>query len=83
MPTTVEELTALGPKAKIHHLDVLMLVCWTRDTIGDTELAASLETIVGSQRPYGLLVPEIKQAIAKRLEQYHTVLDDESEKKTA
>ena len=76
-PTTAEELTALGTNAEIHYLDPRLLVSWVRDTIGDAELAARLEGIVDTGQPYGLLVPDIKRAIAERLAEYEAVLPQE------
>jgi len=67
--TTGEEVAARGTQGKIHHVDPRMLVSWVRDTIGDAELAASLDVVVDSERPYFFLVPEMKQLIAERLAQ--------------
>ena len=76
-PTTAEELTALGTNAEIHYVDLRVLASWVRDTIGDVELAARLEAVVDTEQPYGLLVPDIKRAIAERLAEYEAALSPE------
>lgn len=74
VPTTAEELAELGVQAQIHHIDPRILASWVRDTIGDAELAASLDAVVDSERPFGLLVPEIKALLAERLTQCEAIL---------
>jgi len=73
-PTTAEELVELGVRAEIHHIDPRILANWVRETIGDVELAASLDAVVDSERAFGLLVPDIKALIAERLAQCEAVL---------
>lgn len=72
-PKPVEDLLTLGSGAKLHYLDTARLVGWVRDTIGDAELAASLQAVAGTKEPYGLLVPELKQLLAARLAEYDAV----------
>jgi len=72
--TTAEELAKLGVQAQIHHIDPRILASWVRDTIDDAELAASLDAVVDSERPFGLLVPEIKALLAERLAQCEAIL---------
>ncbi len=72
--TSPEEVAALSVSTMIHYIDPRVLASWVRDIMGDIELATALEAVMDSGRPYGLLVPELKQLIAERLSQCEAVL---------
>lgn len=76
-PVSAEELSNRGVWAEIKWLDPKTLVSWVRDTIGDAELAEQLDRVVATDRPYGFLVPEIKQLLADRLAQCEAALAEE------
>jgi len=76
-PISAEE--AAGPTAsmRIHYVDPGALASWVRDTIGDAELAAALDDVIGTGNAFGLLVPEMKKLIADRIAECRAVLGEE------
>lgn len=73
-----EDIAALlvhAPLSQVHYAEPRSLAAWVRQTIGDVELADSLDEIVASRKPYGFLVPEIKALLAERIAQCEEVLE--------
>lgn len=76
-PISAEEAAGMSTEMRIHYVDPGVLASWVRDTIGDAELAADLDEIIGTGEAFGLLVPRMKQLIADRIAEYRTVLDED------
>lgn len=76
-PISAEEAAGMSTEMRIHYVDPGVLASWVRDTIGDAELAAGLDGIIATGEAYGLLVPPMKQLIADRIAEYHSVLDEQ------
>lgn len=76
-PISAEEAAGMSMQMRIHYVDPGVLAAWVRDTIGDEELAAGLDEIVGTGEAFGLLVPRMKQLIADRIAEYRTVLHED------
>lgn len=64
---STEEVRSFSTRQQIHYVEPARLVAWVRDVIGDSELAASLQDVIDTGRPFGQLVPDIKRLIAERL----------------
>ena len=78
-PISAEEAAGMSTEMRIHYVDPGVLAVWVRDTIGDAELAAGLDGIIATGEAYGLLVPLMKQLIADRIAEYHSVLDEQEQ----
>ena len=65
------------PDVGVHFVDPARLAQWTRDTIGDQELAGRIDEIVASGKAYAFLVPQLQQAILARVSQYWELLRPE------
>ena len=65
------------PDVGVHFVDPAQLAQWTRDTIGDQELAGRIDEIVASGKAYAFLVPQLQQAILARVSQYWDLLRPE------
>lgn len=63
--------------SRIHWIAPRVLASWVREIIGDSELATALDQVVASERPYGVISPEMKQLIAERIAEYRAVLDEQ------
>jgi hypothetical protein len=77
VPMTAEDIIESGMRGSINHVEPRSLALWVRETIGDPELADSLDALVDSGRVFGLLVPEMKGLLAERLAQCHAVLGED------
>ena len=74
-----EFLTPYDPEAGdpdmgVHFVDPARLAQWTRDTIGDRDLADRIDEIVASRKAYTFLAPQLQQAILARVSQYWELL---------
>ncbi|MHB8804417.1 MAG: hypothetical protein ACYC7C_04155 [Coriobacteriia bacterium] len=69
-----EQHQTLGFKAEIHYIDLGMLVVWLREIIGDIELAGAVDEIVATERPFGLVIGDVKSLLAERVQQCGAVL---------
>ena len=74
---TPYDADAGDPDVGVHFVDPARLAQWTRDTIGDHELAGRIDEIVASGKAYALLVPQLQQAILARVSQYWDLLRPE------
>jgi hypothetical protein len=76
-----EDISALlvqAPLSKVHYVDPGTIVGWVRDSVGDIVLAAALEQVVATRRPFGFLVPEMKTLIEERIAQCDGILEPET-----
>lgn len=69
-----EFLAPCGPAAGVHFVDPKQLAQWTRETIGDHDLADRIDEIVASRKGYTFLVPQLQRAILARVSQYWELL---------
>jgi len=58
-----------GAWATVNYVDPTQLATWIGEVLGDRELSESVLKIAATRKPYGFLVPELKSAIAARIEQ--------------
>jgi hypothetical protein len=65
---------AIDPDVGVHFIDPKRLAEWTRDTIGDRDLADRIDEIVASREAYAFLVPRLQQAVLARVSQYWELL---------
>ena len=63
-----------GAWATVNYVDPTQLATWIGDVLGDQGLADGLREIAATRKPYGFLVPEMKNLIASRIEQAKQVL---------
>lgn len=63
-----------GAWATVNYVDPTQLATWIGEVLGDQELSASVHGIASTRKPYGFLVPELKSALAARLEQARLAL---------
>ena len=75
---TPYDADAGDPDVGVHFVDPARLAQWTRDTIGDHELAGRVDEIVASRKAYAFLVPQLQQAILARVSQYWELLRPEA-----
>lgn len=74
-PIDAEGNLARGMQGSISYLEPKSLPEWVRSVIGDAELADRLDTVVETERAFGLMVPEIKQMLVDRLAECRAVLE--------
>ena len=72
------EVGATDPDVGVHFVDPARLAQWTRDTIGDHELADRIDEIVAAGKAYEFLVPQLQQAVLARVSQYWELLRPEA-----
>lgn len=63
-----------GAWATVNYVDPTQLATWIGEVLGDRELSAAVLEIAATRKPYGFLVPDLKSAIASRIEQAKLVL---------
>ena len=63
-----------GAWATLNYVDPAQLATWIGEVLGDQELAAALNEVVSTRKPYGFLVPELKSLITARIDQCNEVL---------
>ena len=73
---TPEEAAKLSQHDRLHWIAPPVLASWVRDVIGDMQLAAALDEVADTDRPYGLLVPDMKRLISERLAEYRAALGE-------
>lgn len=78
-PSDADTIFASGVRASIRYVDLSTLGSWIDTTLGDPELALAIGGLAASGRPYGALVPEVKELIAQRVGQCRQVLGDDPE----
>jgi hypothetical protein len=66
--------TADDPDVGVHFVAPDRLAQWTRDTIGDAELADRIDEIVATGGAYAFLVPQLQRLILARVSQYWELL---------
>jgi hypothetical protein len=62
----------------VNYADPEALIAWTRDVIGDAELADRMEEVVASRQGYGVLAPELRRLALERVTQCWELLKDEA-----
>ena len=75
---TPYDADAGDPDVGVHFVDPARLAQWTRDTIGDHELADRIDEIVAAGKAYEFLVPQLQQAVLARVSQYWELLRPEA-----
>lgn len=63
-----------GAWATVNYVDPTHLATWIGDELGDQELSATVLAIAATRKPYGFLVPELKAALAARIDECKQVL---------
>jgi len=63
-----------GAWATVNYVDPTQLATWIGEVLGDRGLSAAVLEIAATRKPYGFLVPEMKNLIASRIEQAKQVL---------
>jgi hypothetical protein len=58
----------------VNFVDPNALSLWTRETVGDSELADRMDEIIGSRKAYAFLVPQLKALVLGRVVQYWELL---------
>ena len=68
---------ASDPDVGVHFVDPKRLADWTRETIGDHELADRIDELVATGASYSFLVPQLQQTVLARVAQYWDLLRPE------
>jgi len=63
-----------GAWTTVNYVDPTHLATWIGEVLGDQELSAAVLEIAATRKPYGFLVPELKGALAARVEECKQVL---------
>jgi hypothetical protein len=69
-----EDLDGSITDAGVNFVDPERLSEWTRETIGDHELADRIDEIIATRKPYASLVPPLKELVLARVSQYWELL---------
>lgn len=75
--TPIDDIEPSMIRATINYVAPQPLAEWTREVIGDTELAAQMEQVIASGRAYGLLIEPLRDLVIERLQQCTEVLRPE------
>lgn len=65
----IDDIDPTMIKATINYVAPQALAAWTREAIGDAELAAAMEEVIASGKAYGFLVPPLRELVVERLAQ--------------
>jgi len=60
--------------AGVNFIDPELLVKWTRQTIGDSELADAMEQLIAKRKAYTFLVEPLQKLVIGRVAQYWGIL---------
>jgi len=61
----------------VNYIDPDRLVKWTRETIGDRELADRMQELITARKSYTFLVEPLQQLVIGRVAQYWEILKSE------
>lgn len=75
--TPIDDIEPSMIRATINYVAPQSLAEWTREVIGDTELAGHMDRVIASGRAYGLLIQPLKDLVVERLSQCTEVLRPE------
>ncbi len=72
------EVGATDPDVGVHFIDPKRLADWTRETIGDRELADRIDELVATGAAYAFLAPQVQRLVLARVSQYWELLRPEA-----
>ena len=73
----IEDVDPENRKASVHYVNPIGLASWTREILGDFELADALMRVAEDGRAYGEQVHDLKRLIAERISQCQAAMRDE------
>lgn len=77
-PVPADQSSVSLTEAGVHFIDPRLLSEWTRNTIGDTELADRIDRTIATAGSYSFLAPELQRLILARVSQYWELLRPEA-----
>ena len=72
------EVGATDPDVGVHFIDAKRLADWTRDTIGDHDLADRIDELIATGAAYSFLAPRLQLLVLARVSQYWELLRPEA-----